>query len=251
MDKLSVVIITLNEEKNIERCIKSVKDIADEILVVDSFSTDATEKICLEHKTNFVKHKFEGYIEQKNYAVKLAKFTYVLSIDADEALTEELKKSILEEKKEFKYDGYTFNRLANYCGKWIKHCGWYPDKKLRLINKEKAEWGGTNPHDKLYLSKESTSKHLKGDLLHYSYYSISEHVLQIEHFSNISSREMFKKGVKTNFLKQIIRTKFKFFSMYILKLGILDGYYGFVISFLSAMSVFIKFTKLRWLYKNK
>src|SRR6187551_311049 len=130
--QLSVVIITFNEERNIARCLDSVREIADDVVVVDSFSTDKTEAICREKGARFVQHKFEGHIEQKNYAVTQAKFPYILSLDADEAPDEKLIASIKKVKADWIADGYSMNRLTNYCGKWIHHCGWYPDVKLRL-----------------------------------------------------------------------------------------------------------------------
>jgi len=140
MPKLSVVIITLNEEKNIGRCLESVKDIADEIVIVDSFSTDRTEEICLRYNARFIKHEFVGHIEQKNWAIEQASYLHVLSLDADEELSERLKKSILEVKGNWKHDGYYFNRLTNYCGKWIRHTSWYPARKLRLWDRSKGKW---------------------------------------------------------------------------------------------------------------
>ena len=135
MIRLSVVIITLNEEKQIARCIDSVKHVADEILVVDSLSTDKTKEICLGLGVRFVEQKFLGYVEQKNFALKLATHDYVLSLDADEALDEKLQKAILKIKSNFIYDGYEFNRLTAYNGFWVRHCGWYPDTKLRMVKK--------------------------------------------------------------------------------------------------------------------
>ena len=137
--KISVVIITFNEEKNIGRCLESIKDIADEIVVVDSFSNDKTEEICRKYKVNFIQNKFEGHIEQKNYAATHASYQHILALDADEALSEKLKKSIIETKKNWIAEGYSFNRLSNYCGKWIKHSGWYPDTKLRLVDRTKGK----------------------------------------------------------------------------------------------------------------
>lgn len=147
--QLSVVIITLNEEKNIERCLKSILSVADEIVVVDSFSTDKTKEICHKYNVKFIQHEFEGYIEQKNLALTQAKFQHVLSLYADEALDERLQKNILSIKNNWKHDGYYMNRLTNYCGEWVHHCGWYPDRKLRLFDSTKGNWTGINPHDKI------------------------------------------------------------------------------------------------------
>ncbi len=251
MEKISAVIITLNEEKNIQRCIDSLQGVADEIVVVDSFSTDKTKEICLINKVKFVEHKFEGHIEQKNWAITHASYQKVLSMDADEALSDELKQEILKVKSNWTHDGYSFNRLTNYCGQWIKHCGWYPDTKLRLWDSAKGSWGGENPHDKYELKEGSTIKHLKGDLLHYSYYSIKQHVAQINSFTEIGALQAFKKAKRTNLLSTIIKSIWKFKRDYFFKLGFLDGYYGFVICYLSAQATFIKYLKLRELNKKK
>ena len=148
-NKISAVIITFNEEDNIGRCLESIRNVADEIVVVDSFSSDRTEEICDQYKVVFLKHEFEGHKEQKNYALAQAKGDFILSLDADEALSPELDKSILEVKNSFISAGYKLNRLSNYQGSWIKHCGWYPDKKLRLVRRNSAKWFGENPHDRL------------------------------------------------------------------------------------------------------
>lgn len=250
MPEISVVIITYNEEKNIARCLDSIKDIADDVVIVDSFSTDATETICKSKGARFVTHKFEGHIEQKNWAITQAKFPHILSLDADEALNETLVKSILAIKNNWNYDGYYMNRLTNYCGKWIYHCGWYPDKKLRLWDSRKGAWGGINPHDKYELSAgDNNAGYLKGDILHYSYYSIEGHKKQTEKFTTISANALFANGKKANWIKLYISPVVKFLQSYILKLGILDGYYGFQICKISAQSTYLKYSKLKNLYK--
>ena len=147
--KLSAVIITLNEEKNIARCLDSLQGVADEIVVIDSFSTDDTEKICSAYGVRFIQHPFDGYIEQKNYGIQQAVYTHILSLDADEALSDELKQSIGHFKMHWHADGYSLNRLTNYCGHWIYHCGWYPDTKLRLWDKRYGQWAGENGMDAL------------------------------------------------------------------------------------------------------
>lgn len=249
MPKLSVIIITFNEQKNIGRCLESVKDVADEIVVVDSFSTDGTEEICKKYGVRFVKHAFEGHIEQKSYALTLSTYPNVLSLDADEALDDTLKKNISDVKANWKYDGYEMNRLTNYCGSWIKHCGWYPDRKLRLYDKTKGKWGGTNPHDKYEMNSGATLGFLKGDILHYSYYSIEDHYKQIEYFTNISSKELFRKGKRASIFRIYLSPTVKFLQCYFIKLGFLDGSAGFTICKLSAKAAYMKYSKLRALYK--
>ncbi len=248
---LSAVIITLNEEKNIDRCLTSIKDIADDIVVIDSFSTDKTEEICNKHGVRFVKHKFEGHIEQKNWAVTQARFPHILSLDADEAISEELKSEIISIKSNWEYDGYIMNRLNYFCGKWIKHCGWYPDKKLRLWDSRKGRWEGVNPHDKFVLKKGSGIKRLNGNILHYSFYTITQHLEQINKFSEIKAREDHNRGRRSNILRILFIPAFKFFRSYVIRLGFLDGYYGFIVCRNSAFASYLRYIKLKELQIKK
>ncbi|MBN1118324.1 MAG: glycosyltransferase family 2 protein [Bacteroidales bacterium] len=249
MPKLSVVIITYNEEKNIGRCIDSVKDIADDIVVVDSYSTDKTKEISIAKGARFVEHTFEGHIQQKNWAITQAKYPHILSLDADELPDERLKKEILKTKENWTADGYYFNRLNNYCGKWLKHSGWYPDRKLRLWDSRKGKWAGQNPHDRFTMTEDATTHYLKGDLLHYSFYSVSQHVLQVNKFTDIGSQAAFNKGKKSSLLQIFFYPKWKFIRDYFIKLGILDGYYGYVVCKISAHAKYLKYVKLRELRK--
>jgi len=244
MQALSVVIITYNEEKNIARCIESVREVADEILVVDSFSTDATERICKGCGATFVQHAFEGHIEQKNFALSLAQHDCILSLDADEALSPELSAGIAAVKNNRQHDGYAFNRLTSYCSQWIRHCGWYPDPKVRLFDRRKASWGGVNPHDKIIMAAGSTTRHIPGDLLHYTFNSVAEHILQINKFSEIKAEGLFRKGEKVSLLRMGLEPLFKFFKNYVLKAGFLDGWYGLIISVNSAHATFLRYAKL-------
>ena len=228
--KISAVIITYNEEKNIERCILSLQKVANEIVVVDSFSTDKTKDICEKYGVKFITHIFEGHIQQKNWAITQAKHSVVLSLDADEALSEELSTSILNVKNNWTHDGYSFNRLTNYCGKWIKHGHWYPDVKLRLWNASKGKWGGKNPHDTYLLNEGSTQTKLKGDLLHYSYYSIEEHMTQAHKFSKIAAKAYHEAGKKSSWFKIIFSPISRLISSYLFNLGFLDGKEGWIIA---------------------
>ncbi|HXC04536.1 MAG TPA: glycosyltransferase family 2 protein [Bacteroidia bacterium] len=246
MPDISVVIITFNEEKNIGRCLDSVQGIAEDIVVIDSFSTDATRAICLEKGARFVEHAFEGHIEQKNWAITQARFPHILSLDADEALDDTLRQSILEVKKNWNRDGYRMNRLTNYCGQWIRHCGWYPDTKLRLWDSRKGSWTGINPHDEFKLNASHAALgFLKGDILHYSYYSREDHYRQVNYFTDILAREYDKKGRTGAWYKLILNPAAKFLGDYFLKLGLLDGKAGFSISRISAYATWLKYSKLR------
>lgn len=219
--------------------------VADEIIVIDSFSTDETKEICEQKRVRFIQHIFEGHIEQKNFAVAQASHDYVLSLDADEVLSTELQTTILSTKNNWQYDGYVFNRLNNFCGHWVRHGDWYPDRKLRLWDRRKGRWGGNNPHDKVILEKGTRQGFLKGDLLHYSFTSIEQHIRQINHFSSIGAKVLFQKGKKATAYHLYMKPFFKFFIAYFLKKGFLDGYYGFVISWNSAHAMFLKYAKLR------
>lgn len=250
-DLLSVVIITYNEERNIGRCLDSIRDLADDIVVVDSFSTDRTETICREKGAHFVQHAFEGHIQQKNWAITQAKYPFVLSLDADEAPDEELKAAIRKIKDNNTHAGYTMNRLTNYCGQWIKHCGWYPDTKLRLWDSRKGQWGGINPHDKFELNDPSEKTlHLPGNLLHYSYYTIAEHWKQADKFAGISAKALFEKGETSSGVKIFMKTIAKFIRNYFFKLGFLDGKNGFIICRITAWETKMKYRRLRELRRN-
>ena len=243
--QLSVAIITYNEERNIERCIRSVLPVADEVVVVDSFSTDRTKEICHRLGVTFIAHAFEGYIEQIRYTLTQVSNDCVLTIDADEALSETLATSIIRIKQEWAYDGYTFNRLTNYCGTWIRHCGWYPDKKLRLYDRSKGSWQGLNPHYSFKVDLPKRVKHLPGDLLHYSFYSIADHADTANRFSEIAAQEAVRKGRKINvFVHVLLNPLFTFVKKYFFQQGFRDGYYGWVISVLSSYANFLKYSKI-------
>jgi len=251
MIKLSVVVITFNEERNIERCLASVKGLADELVVVDSYSGDRTREICESFGARFIEHKFDGHIEQKNFALSQAGFSHVLSLDADEAVSPELKASILSVKEHWTRDAYEMNRMTNYCGKWIRHSGWYPDRKIRLFDKTKGRWSGINPHDRVAMDVGAGVGRLNGDILHYSYYEVSDHVKQIDYFTGISARMLFEQGRRPSILRMFLGPLFRFCRDYLLKLGFLDGYEGLVICALSSQAVFLKYAKLRQMHESR
>ncbi len=251
--KISGVIITYNEEHNLEDCLVSLQGVVDEIVVVDSFSTDSTESIARQYQAKFIQNAFEGHIQQKNFAMTQAKHDWVLSLDADERLSEKLKQAILKLKAEgLQADGYRFNRLNNYCGQWIKHAGWYPDSKIRLWNRQKGQWGGVNPHDTVIMKEETKVEQLKLDILHYTYRKMEDHITQMNKFSTIAANEDFKKGKKSHvFIHLILYPWLNFFKNYIIRLGFLDGYGGFLVCKNGAYYRFLKYAKLRNLHQNK
>jgi glycosyltransferase involved in cell wall biosynthesis len=243
--KVSVTIITLNEEKKIERCLQSLQGVADEIVVVDSLSVDATEAICLKYGARFIKNPFPGYVAQKNFAVMQASHDHILGMDADEVLSDELRNSILAVKVNWgDCDGYAFNRLNNYCGKWIRYGGWYPDRKIRLWDRTKGTWGGTDPHDSVRIARNRLVR-LKGDLLHYAYFTVDEHLLQMYKFGAIAARAKYEKGEKPVFVIHVLLNPlFKFVKKYFLQLGFLDGYYGLIFCATTSSLNFFKYLRL-------
>lgn len=250
--KLSALIITFNEEKHIEQCIRSLKNVTDEIIVVDSYSTDKTPDICNKLEVTFILNRYKGQVQQKNFALSKASFDHVLSIDADEELTEELKASILKEKAlGFPYDGYYFKRLNNYGGKWVRHGGWYPEWKLRLWNKNKASWLGTNPHDKVVLDHPHNSKKLTGHLLHFAFDSEAEHERRISQYAKIGAESLFSHGKRSSILHRLLSPVLKFVRDYFFKLGFLDGKTGFTIARLSAKTKYLKYKELSKLHKQR
>lgn len=250
---ISAVIITLNEEANISRCLASLQGVADEVIIVDSFSKDKTEEISKSFSfVRFYQQEWLGYSAQKNYANALATHDTILSIDADEALSEELTKSILQIKQSESESSkvYEISRLTNYCGSWIKHCGWYPDKKIRIFSKSTIKWQGDFVHETLALPENTEIIHLKGDLLHYSYNNTSSHLQQLDRFTTLTAQEAHSKGKRTNLLGLYFRPKWKFLRDYIFKLGFLDGYAGYQVCKLSATATFLKYAKLKELNNN-
>lgn len=250
MNNVSVVIITLNEEARIARCIESVLPIADEIIVVDSLSQDKTKEICLSFKVKFFEHPFEDYISQKNYANSLAKSDFVLALDADEAIDEMLCQSILKAKTASDFDGYLMNRMNCYCGKWLRHGSWYPDRKLRLFNKNKGKWDGLFIHETIQMEEGSIIGYLKGHILHDTYDSIDAHVSQFNKFTSLSACKLYSQNRKIGVFGILFKPFYHFIQGFFFKLGFLDGYYGIVICLINSFATFIKYIKLKELHKT-
>ncbi len=250
MVKISAVIITKNEERNIARCLQSLQGVVDEIVVVDSLSTDKTKAICLEYGARFIEQEWLGYGEQKNFGNKAASYDYILSLDADEVLSPELQKSILAIKENWTHDAYSFNRLNVYCGKPIKYCGWYPDKKIRLWDRKKGKWDDADVHEQLELQQGTSVKHLKGDIIHYTYTTVSQHIEKIQKYSDLWVSKAIKRNKKVGFLKLWIIYQWRFFVSYVIRLGFLDGVSGLIVCQMIAYESFIKYAKLHQYYKS-
>jgi glycosyltransferase involved in cell wall biosynthesis len=247
MTPISVVLITLNEERNLARCLQSVKRIANEIIVVDSMSTDNTVAIAESFGARVIQQHFTNYVEQKKIATAYAAHEWVLSIDADEALSPELEDSIQKFKiLSTTFNAYKISRITNYCGQWIKHSGWYPDRITRLFDKTQGAWHGGSVHEHWELSEKSEKTGLlKGELLHYSFNSIADHVKKLDKYTELGARDAVERGKDCSLLKLVVGPRWNFFQAFILQLGILDGYYGYVICKLHEYSSFVKYSKTR------
>ncbi len=241
--KLSACIITYNEERNIGDCLKTLAW-ADEIIVVDAFSQDRTAEIARQFTDKVFQNRWPGFVQQKNFALSKATYDWVLALDADEVVSEQLKRSILELlSTEPPFAGYFIPRRTFYLGRWINHCGWYPDYKLRLFRKGKARWEGIDLHEKVVLASGKVG-YLQGDLYHYSYQDISDHLKRIDRYSTLSAQQMAKQGRGFYLRDILLRPLLRFIRMYLWQLGFLDGKAGFFISSLGAFYVFSKYAKL-------
>jgi glycosyltransferase involved in cell wall biosynthesis len=249
--KISAVIISLNEEKDIGRCLESLQGIADEILVLDSFSSDGTEKICRSFGVRFEQHAFDGYVSQKNRATSMATYDYILSLDADEALSEEMKEEVSRIKEEWRFDGYIFNRRNSWCGRWMRFTTLYPDRKLRLFDRRKAVWDGLDPHDYVKPDKNARIVRATGDLLHWAIHSIEEQKNKTDHFARISAQSYLSRGIKARFGSAFFHSLWRWFREYCVRLGFLEGYAGWQIARYSALYAWKKYYYLRQLYESQ
>jgi glycosyltransferase involved in cell wall biosynthesis len=241
----------LNEEDNIQRCLDSL-DFVDEIIFLDSGSTDKTIQIANSFdKLRLEYRKFDTYIKQKNFAISLSKNDWILSLDADEEVSEELKTEILNLKKNNFKDsqGFYIPRLSFYLNTWVRHGGWYPNYQLRLFNRTVGNFQGDLVHERVEVKGKVLK--LKNPLKHYSYKSISDHLQFIDKYSELCALEKFKKGKKSGITKAIVKSFYKFISMYFLRLGILDGKVGLIISILGSYYNFLKYIKIYELNQKK
>lgn len=245
--RVSLVIITFNEEKNIKRCIESVPWV-DDIVVLDSASKDRTQEIAKSLNARVFDEPFRGYREQKKRATDLAKHDWVLSLDADEALSPELSQEIQKilDQGEPQVDGFEIPRLSYHMGRWIHHGGWYPDWQLRFFNRKRTTWVGGHVHEKVRGSKVVR---LKNNLLHWVFDDLSDQVAANNTYSTKGALDLYDKRKSFSLLKLIFKPVSKFLETYIIKLGFLDGLPGFIISVGAAYSMFLKFAKL-WELKN-
>ncbi|MEN8247337.1 MAG: glycosyltransferase [Bacteroidota bacterium] len=241
--KLSVTIITFNEAENIGACLEAAWQVADEIVVVDSYSTDNTKQICIDNGVKFFEHEFEGYKQQKNYATDKATYDLILALDADEVLSNELISSIQKVKQNPEHNAYTINRMSFYVNKFIKHGHWFPDKIIRVFRKGTGEWGGREPHALFKPYKNKHAPLIKGVLYHYTFKSIKAHLQQVNNLSSIGSKQLSHVSIGYLILKALLSPIWSFWYGFIFRLGFLDRWHGFTIAILSSTETFLKYSK--------
>jgi glycosyltransferase involved in cell wall biosynthesis len=251
MGQLSVAIITLNEEKNIAACIEGVREIADEIIIVDSLSTDKTVEIASSLGAKIISQKFLGHIEQKNLALQSCAYEFVLSLDADERLDANAIAAIKQQKeKGFPHDGYVFKRLTFIGKDPIKYGAWYPDKKLRLVKKELAEWKGINPHDTLSVNNTNIIT-LKGNMLHYSFVDKQDVMENTKRFAEISAQHLHSLGKSIPSVLIPFKAFGRWFKHMFLKGGIVYFKYGWFLGKQQYYDCYCKYTLLHSMTKEQ
>jgi glycosyltransferase involved in cell wall biosynthesis len=243
MMKISATIITFNEERNIARVIESLR-CCEEILVLDSGSNDRTVEIAGKLGARVEEASWHGYAAQKNIAAELATYDWILSLDADESLSEALEAEIWHIKKAgAKYQGYTMPRMAQYLGRWILHSGWYPDRKVRLFDRRKARWVGEFVHESVRV--DGPVGHLESNLLHFTCSSLSEHLRTMDSYTTLAAQEMVTRGQSLGFARLLLDPPWTIFRTYVLKLGFLDGLEGLSIAYMAGLYNFVKYAKAR------
>ncbi|MCW3124397.1 MAG: glycosyl transferase family 2 [Bacteroidetes bacterium] len=239
MTKITALIITHNEEKHIGACLDSLTGVADEVIIVDSFSSDKTKEIAAHKGANVIEKEFAGFGAQKNMGAGMAANDYILSIDADEVLSEELRLSILK-LKDTQIEGAWFvNRLNHIAGKPIKTCGWYPDIRTRLYNTKQAQWDNKDVHEELITADRITF--LKGDLLHYSYEDYDDMKTRSDRYAKLGAASLKGSNAIMLAIKMTINPIAKFIKTYFLQMGFTDGYTGWMISRYKARETFYKY----------
>jgi len=241
--KISAAIIALNEERNVSRVIESLR-CCDEILVVDSGSTDRTMEIAAKLGARVVESPWRGYAGQKNFAAEQCENDWILSLDADESVSEALEAEIWQIKKNgAEYDAYTMPRLAQYLGSWILHSGWYPDRKVRLFDRRKAHWEGKFVHESVVVN--GRIGHLESNILHFTCSSLSEHLKTMDRYTTLAAEQIIDEKRKVGLAQLLLDPPWTFVRAYVFKRGFLDGAEGLAIAYMAAFYSFLKYAKAR------
>jgi glycosyltransferase involved in cell wall biosynthesis len=249
MPTLSVIIIALNEEANLLRCLESVKW-ADELVVADTGSTDRTLEIAKEHGTKTIQLEWEGFGKAKQRVLEAATSDWVLSLDADEVVTESLREEIQKSVRSDSpgFDGYFISRRSMFLGHWMSHGGWYPDYVLRLFKRGKGRFEDRKVHESLSLA--GRTGRLKGDLLHYSDPDLEHYLRKMNRYTTLSAQELSERGEVASLADLLFRPMATFWKIYLFKGGFLDGIYGFLLALFSSVHVVTKYVKLWLLNRN-
>jgi glycosyltransferase involved in cell wall biosynthesis len=248
MEQISATVITHNEEANVEEALKSLAW-ADEIVVVDSGSTDATVEICRRYTDRVFKRAWTGFVDQKNYAVERASHDWIISLDADERIGPELAREIEQLRRAgFRDAGYRIPRVAFFMGRWIRHGDWYPDHQLRLFDRRRGRWRGGRVHESVQV--EGMPGNLRGEIQHYTYRSLSDYLRRLETYSTLAAQDYQQRGKKASLPKLVGNPCLTFLKAYLLKRGFLDGAPGLMVAVMGAVSVFFKYAKLYELQRN-
>ncbi|BDG03080.1 glycosyltransferase family 2 protein [Anaeromyxobacter oryzae] len=250
MDRISAVVITKNEARNIERCLRSLAGVVDEVVVVDDLSTDDTAAIAERLGARVIRQPWLGFGPQKNLGNAAASHRYVLSLDADEALDDTLRDAIRAARDGGLAGVYAVSRLNSYNGRFIRHGLEYPDRKVRLFPRDAATWDASPVHEGLVLPDGLPVARLPGHLLHYTYLRLEDTVVKANRYSTLAARELFERGRRVSLAKIAFAPLFTFFRAYVLRRGFLDGIHGLALACLHANSTLLKYAKLRELQRE-
>jgi len=248
--KLSVIIITKNEAINIQACLKSV-EFADERIVVDSGSTDGTTVIARAAGATVIETTdWPGFGPQKQRALDAAKGAWVLSLDADERISDELRDEIMSAIAQSKQDAYFLPRLSSFCGHFIRHGGWYPDYIVRLFRRDKADFSTDMVHERVITHPAASTGKLKSPIIHYSYRDDSDVLRKLEHYSSLGAKQAFAAGKRGGYGKAVSHAAFAFIRTYLFKLGFVDGLPGLMVAIMAAEHTYHKYFKLMQLTRE-
>ena len=246
--RISACVIAQDEADRIGACLESLA-FCDEIVVIDSGSTDGTQAICREHGARVIEADWPGWVAQKNRAVEAAQHDWILSLDADERVDGALREAL----ERLRADGldaegrpraFEVTRKVIYLGRWIRHGGWYPEWRVRLFDRRHARWGGVDPHDRVEVDGRPVARIEEGNLEHYTYRSMEDHLRQMIRFSDAASEELYRQGRRRALASMVFRPPWRFFRMYVLRAGFLDGAAGFVVAVLGSYACFLKYARL-------
>lgn len=251
MKLLSVVILTFNEEKNIERCIKSVLPLTSNVTLIDSYSSDNTQELASKLGVKIIEKEFEGFIKQRVFSIESASTDYVLALDGDEWLSQELQDEIKDILQNWTHDCYELNRLSRIGKKWIKHSKWFPDYKIRLLKRGTARCSGKSPHDTILANPGSQTKKLKGILYHHANDDFQERLTTINSHATVAAQYLFDQDTKANIFRIVGKPFFRFWIQFLIRGGFRDGYLGLFVCISDSFYVFQREIKLYELYKIK